>query len=192
MNASQTRMVGISALVYLAAIIVSVVAGFLLIRAAVSGAAAGTATGSSMIGTIIGIVVSVVFLWMLWNVNGYLKSKGVNSGTMWVMILAALIVAEIVLSLIGVRGASFSTTGAGIWAIVLLVVTVAKGVMMILFGVASLKGGGGAFKGAAILMIIAGAVTAAIITIFLQPFVLIAYAIVLAVAMFGLAKSASA
>lgn len=188
MNASQTRMVGISALVYLAALVVTIVAGFLLIRSAVSG---GATAGTPIVSTIIGLIASLAFIWMVWNVNNYLKAKNINSGTMWVMILAALIVVEIILGFLGARGASFSTTGAGIWGIVALVITIAKGVMMILFGVASLKGGAGAFKGAAILMIIAGACTAGIITLIVQPFVLIAYAIVLAVAMFGLAKSAA-
>ncbi len=108
------------------------------------------------------------------------------------MIVAALVVVQAVLSIVGGQTPSFSLSGAGIVGIITLVAWIASGVMVLLLGVKSLGAGTGIMKAFGILLIIAGACTAVIVLFFISPFVMIAAAIVLGIAMMGEAKKATA
>jgi hypothetical protein len=189
MNAAQIRMVGISAWVYLAMIVVTIIAGVVFVAQAVSSGKAGTPMAMSIVSLIAGLV----YAWMLWNVADFLEThRKIGGAKMIAMVLIALIVVDVVLSFTGVGAASFSLTGVGILGIVMLVSTIVKGVLMILLGVKALGAGTGIMKAFGVLLIIAGACTAVIVLIFLQPFLMIAAAIVLGIAMMGEAKKATA
>ncbi|MGE0737330.1 MAG: hypothetical protein AB7P50_21535, partial [Alphaproteobacteria bacterium] len=121
------------------------------------------------------------------NVRKHTKSQ------MLIYVIIAIELVQIILGIVGLGGvASFSAIGVG--AIISLVLTIAKGVLMIIVGVQVMGAikDSGAMKGFAILYIIAGACTAVILLIFLAPFLAIAYSICLGVALSAEAKKVTA
>jgi hypothetical protein len=185
-------MVGISAWAYLAMIVVTLVAGALFVVQAVGDVRAGRAAGTPMSMTIVSVISTFVYAWMLWNVGNFLEShRKIGGSKLIALVLVALAVVEVILSFAGAGAASFSLSGVGALGIIMLVMTIAKGVLLILLGVKALGAGTGIMKAYGVLLIVAGACTAVIILVFLYPFLMIAAAIVLGIAMMGEAKRAA-
>ncbi|MGE0736833.1 MAG: hypothetical protein AB7P50_18995 [Alphaproteobacteria bacterium] len=196
MNSSQVRTAGLVAYIHAAVIVLVLILGFVFAASMISDAAKGkTVTpGSFGITSILGWIQAIVYIAMLYLFNKYLVNvRKHTKSQMLIYIIIAIELVQIILGIAGLGGvASFSAIGVG--AIISLVLTIAKGVLMIIVGVQVMGAikDSGAMKGFAILYIIAGACTAVILLIFLAPFLAIAYSICLGVALSGEAKKVTA
>ena len=196
MNSSQVRTAGLVAYIHAVVIVLVLILGFVFAASMISDAAKGkTVTpGSFGITSILGWIQAIVYIAMLYLFNKYLVNvRKHTKSQMLIYIIIVIELVQIILGIVGLGGAaSFSAIGVG--AIISLVLTIAKGVLMIIVGVQVLGAikDSGAMKGFAILYIIAGACTAVILLIFLAPFLAIAYSICLGVALSGEAKKVAA
>ncbi|HEX5690783.1 MAG TPA: hypothetical protein VFX76_12305, partial [Roseiflexaceae bacterium] len=192
MNSSQVRTAGLVAYIHAAVIVLVLILGFVFAASMISDAAKGkTVTpGSFGITSILGWIQAIVYIAMLYLFNKYLVNvRKHTKSQMLIYVIIAIELVQIILGIVGLGGvASFSAIGVG--AIISLVLTIAKGVLMIIVGVQVMGAikDSGAMKGFAILYIIAGACTAVILLIFLAPFLAIAYSICLGVALSAEAK----
>ncbi|MGE4011303.1 MAG: hypothetical protein AB7G15_04105 [Alphaproteobacteria bacterium] len=196
MNSSQVRTAGLVAYIHAAVIVLVLILGFVFAASMISDAAKGkTVTpGSFGITSILGWIQAIVYIAMLYLFNKYLVNvRKHTKSQMLIYVIIAIELVQIILGIVGLGGvASFSAIGVG--AIISLVLTIAKGVLMIIVGVQVMGAikDSGAMKGFAILYIIAGACTAVILLIFLAPFLAIAYSICLGVALSAEAKKVTA
>jgi hypothetical protein len=190
-------MVGWSGLAYAIMIVVTFIVTIAfaasMISTAMKAGQAPASTSTPIVTQIVSLIANLVFCWMIFGVANYLtKVRNVSAVMPIGMVIIVLVILEIIGGFVGVRGVSFNMTGAGIFAIVMLVIMIAKGILLIVFGVKALGGGSGAWKAFGILVIIAGALTAIIVGLIIAPFVWIAAGIVLMVAAFGSAKAPAA
>lgn len=197
MNSSQVRTAGLVAYIHAVVIVLVVILGFVFAASMISDAAKGkTVTpGSFGITSILGWVLAIVYIAMMFLFNKYLVNvRKHTKSQMLIYIIIIIEVVQIILGIIGLGGAAVSFSAIGVGAIISLVLTIAKGVLMIIVGVQVMGAikDSGAMKGFAILYLIAGACTAVILLIFLAPFLAIAYSICLGVALNGEAKKVAA